>query len=183
MGDDQKWVRRAQDGSRKAFDRLVREYVPRIFRLLYDMTGNYEDAQDLTQEAFMKAFTNLKGYRGDAKFSTWLYRIAYNVAIDFLRKDRKMQRTGWDSQEKIASLKTYDPSNSGTYTGESDAIAKALQNLTHPQRTAVVLNYYHGFRMKEIAEVLGCAEATARVHLFRALRRLKDELGDYAPGA
>lgn len=181
--DDQKWIRRAQDGSRRAFDKLVREYVPRIFRLLYDMTSNYEDAQDLTQEAFLKAFVSIKSYRGDAKFSTWLYRIAYNVAIDFLRKDKKMQRTGWESQEKMASLKTYDPSNSVSYTGEGDAIQEALRHLTHPQRTAVILSYYHGFRMKEIAELLGCSESTARVHLFRALRRLKDELGDYAPGA
>lgn len=181
--DEDKWVRLAQQGSRRAFDKIVRLYTPRIFRLLYDLTGNYEDAKDLTQEAFMKAYVNVNRFRGEAKFSTWLYRIAYNVAVDYKRKDRKMVRVDWESQEKAASLKSYDPSESGIYTGSHEAIETALQKLTPSQRTAVVLNYYHGFRMREIGDILGCSESTARVHLFRALKKLKDELKDFSPGA
>ena len=89
---DEKWVRKAQEGSRSAFDKLVYRYVDRIFHLLYDLTGNHEDAQDLTQEAFLRAFLNIRRYRGEAKFSTWLYRIAYNVGIDFKRKNRPIEK-------------------------------------------------------------------------------------------
>lgn len=181
--DDDKRVLLAQKGSRRAFDTLVLEYTPRIFRLLYDLTGNYDDAKDLTQEAFLKAYMNIEKFRGEAKFSTWLYRIAYNVAVDFKRKDGKMLKTDWKSQGKSASLMSYDPSETGVYSGRKEAIDAALQKLTPSQRTAVVLNYYHGFRMREIGEILGCSESTARVHLFRALRRLKDELKDFSPGA
>ncbi len=179
-GDTQKWVRKAQEGSRKAFDRLVRRYTGPIFRLVYDMTGNYEDAQDLTQDAFIKAFNHIEGYRGDAKFSTWLYRIAYNVAIDFLRR---AQKTKYDLDHRLQ--RDADGSDSigpGIHFDEKEHIQKALQQLTPSQRTAVVLKYYHGMRMKEIGDVLGCSESTARVHLFRALRNLRNELKDFEPG-
>ena len=181
--EEDKWVRLAQQGSRRAFDKIVRLYTPRIFRLLYDMTGSYEDAKDLTQEAFLKAYVNVRSFRGEAKFSTWLYRIAYNVAVDHKRKDGKMVRVDWESREKAGALKGYDPTDSGVYTGSREAIEAALQKLTPSQRTAVVLNYYHGFQMREIGDILGCSESTARVHLFRALRKLKDELKDFSPGA
>ena len=97
--DDEKWICMAQEGSRKAFDRLVQEYVARIFRLLYDMIGNYEDAQDLTQETFIRAFLNIRQYRRAAKFSTWIYRIAYNVAIDFKRRDSRISKVEWESMK------------------------------------------------------------------------------------
>lgn len=182
MGQDvEKWVRKAQEGSRRAFDKLVLRYIKRIFRLLYDITGNYEDAQDLTQEAFLRAFLNIRGYRGDAKFHTWLYRIAYNVGIDFERRSRRLSRVEWDSQRQKRTVGPFDPAKNGEYTGEREAIEAALQTLTQPQRLSVVLFYYHGFRMREIGEILGCSEGTARVHLFRALRRLRKELRDYSP--
>ncbi len=178
--DDGKWVRQTQEGSRRAFDSLVLKYVERIFRLLYDITGNYEDAQDLTQEAFLRAFLNIQQYRGDAKFSTWLYRIAYNLGIDFKRKGRRMPRAGGDFHEQKTTLDRFVSISDQEYTGESEALEAALQRLTSSQRLTVVLYYYHGFRMREIGEILGCAEGTARVHLFRALRRLRKELRDYS---
>ena len=87
-----------------------------------------------------------------------------------------MARVDWETQEMTAPLHTVDPSQTSEYTGLGEAIETALQTLTHSQRTAVVLNYYHGMRMWEIGEVLGCSESTVRVHLFRGLRRLRKEL-------
>ncbi len=178
---DEKWVRQAQKGSKKAFDKLVRKYAPLIFRLLYDMIRRYEDAQDLTQETFLRAYVNIGQYRGDAKFATWLYRIAYNIGIDFKRRKSKMFDVEFTSQEQKLALQGFDGSKLPGYTGEGEAIEAALQKLTHPQRMAVVLNYYHGLRMREIGDILGCSEATVRTHLFRALRRLRRELKNYSP--
>jgi RNA polymerase sigma-70 factor (ECF subfamily) len=179
--DDEKWVSKAQEGSKKAFDRLVRKYAELIFHLLYDLTGNYEDAQDLTQETFLRAFINIRKYRGDAKFSTWLYRVAYNLGIDFMRRRKRGLEVDWESQERKGVLERFDPSDGKGYTGEREAIEGALKTLTQSQRMAVVLHYYHGFQMREIGEVLGCSEGTVRVHLFRALRRLRKQLKDYSP--
>jgi len=181
--EDEKWVHQVRKGSKKAFDKLVRKYAPLIFHLLYDMTGNYEDAEDLTQETFLRAFVNLSGYRGEAKFSTWLYRIAYNIGIDFRRKDKKISRVDLDPQDEKMSLRWFDEKGFKGYTGEEEAIESALKKLTQPQRMTVILNYYHGFRMREIGEILGCSEGTVRTHMFRALRRLRRELKDYSPKA
>ena len=178
--DGEEWVRKAQEGSKKAFNKLVQKYVELIFHLLYDITGNYEDAQDLTQETFLRVFTNIRQYRGDAKFSTWLYRIAYNVGIDFKRRKRMVYNQEFQEQKMI--LNRFSSNEGAEYTGKTEAIDAALQRLTRPQRMAVVLHYYHGCRMREISEIVGCSEGTVRVHLFRGLRRLRDELKDFSPG-
>jgi RNA polymerase sigma-70 factor (ECF subfamily) len=179
--NDEKWVQQAQKGSRKAFDKLIKEYTPLIFHLLYDITGSYQDAQDLTQEAFLRAYLKIKDYRGEAKFITWLYRIAYNRGIDFKRKTKKMMTIDLTSQQPASVFRHLIDKRNPWYTGEGEAIESALQKLTHQQRMSVILNYYHGFRMREIGEILGCSEATVRTHIFRALRRLREELKDYSP--
>jgi RNA polymerase sigma-70 factor (ECF subfamily) len=180
--DDEKLVRRAQRGSKRAFGRIVGSYTARIFRFLFDMTGNYEDAQDLTQDVFLRVFLNIKKFRGDSKFSTWLYRIAYNIGIDFRRRKVRARHEDWDSHDYKISLERYNSIKEDGFSGVSDAIDNALGKLTPSQRSAVVLNYYHGFRMKEIGQILGCAEGTVRVHLFRAMKRLRKELKDFSPG-
>ena len=179
--EDEKWILQAQKGSRKAFDKLVRKYAALIFHLLYDLTGNYEDAEDLIQETFLRTFENIGQYRGDSKFSTWLYRIAYNIGIDFRRREKKVYRVDIETEELRGPLRWADKNGQMGYTGESEAIESALKKLTKAQRMTVVLNYYHGFRMREIGEILGCTEGTARTHMFRALRRLRKELRDFSP--
>lgn len=179
--DDEKWVHHVQNGSKRAFDKLVKKYAPLIFHLLYDMVGNYEDAEDMTQETFLRAFMNIDQYRGDAKFSTWLYRIAYNIGIDFRRKGKRISRADWESEKEKVALHWFRERKDEGYTGVGEAIESALKKLTQPQRMSVILNYYHGFRMREISEILGCSEGTVRTHLFRGLRRLRKELRDYSP--
>ncbi len=173
----EKWVEKARKGSKKAFDKVVRRFTPLIFRFLYDLTGNYEDAQDLTQDTFMKAYVKLKTYRGEAAFSTWLYSIAYHTGIDFLRGGKVMRPLHPGDEEKM----TVDAPPE-RFPDEREAIEKSLRSLSIPQRTAVVLHYYHDMRMREIAGVLGCSESTVRVHLYRALNHLRKTLKDFAPG-
>jgi len=178
--DDEKWVRKAQQGSKKDFDKLVGKYVPLIFRLLYDITHNREDAEDLTQEVFLRTYLNIRQYRGDAQFSTWLYKIAYNIGVDFKRQEKKDARIKWEHSDRKMALNKFDTSEN-EYTGEREAIETALKGLTQPQSIAVVLHYYHGFQMREIGEIIGCSEATVRVHLFRALEKLRMKLTDHSP--
>jgi len=180
--DDKKHVLEAQTGSRKAFDKLVNKYANLVFCLLYDMTGNYDDAQDLTQESFLQAFSHIRNYRGDAKFTTWLYRIAYNVAIDHKRREKKLKPVQWDIKEHEVVLGKMGKTTRIHYQEEKVMLEKALEKLTHQQKMAVVLHYYHGFKMREIGDIINCSEGTVRVHLFRALRKMRVELKDFDPG-
>ena len=175
--DIEQWVKMARAGSRKAFDRLSKRYTPFIFRFLYDLTGNYEDARDLTQDTFLKAYTGLGNFRGDSKFSTWLYKIAYHLGIDYKRSARHRSGVTVDeTSEKFMKDTEPEPVDPDTRS----AMEKGLKKLTPPQRTAVVLHYYHQCRMREIGEILGCSESTVRVHLHRAMNHLRKELKDFA---
>jgi RNA polymerase sigma-70 factor (ECF subfamily) len=175
--DSEKWAEKARAGSKKAFEKLVKRYTPFIFRFLYDLTGSYEDARDLTQDTFLKAYTRLHTFRGDAKFSTWLYKIAYHLGIDYKRSSKRRSSTAMD--ERTIPAQSNMPA---VDTDEREAMEKGLKDLTHSQRTAVVLHYYHQFRMREIGEILGCSESTVRVHLHRALHNLRKALKDFDPG-
>jgi RNA polymerase sigma-70 factor (ECF subfamily) len=178
---DDKWIKKAQEGSKHAFDKIIQNNIQSIFHLLYDMTGRYEDAQDLTQEAFLRAFLKIKQYNGKAKFSTWLYRIAYNIAIDFQRQKKRVPNGEGTIEYHDSLFKINTLPNDDSYSGENDIIKKALQTLTEPQRMTVILYYYHGFKTKEIGELLDCSEGTIRVHLFRALHNLRRELRQLSP--
>jgi RNA polymerase sigma-70 factor (ECF subfamily) len=180
VSGEEKWVGKAKAGSRRAFDQLVKIYTAPVFRYMLDMTRHYQDAQDLTQEVFLRAYLHIKRFRGDSRFSTWLYRIAHNISMDYFRKKKRMRQESLNSQGMQIAERGIRSGEAG-YSGEKEAINKALAGLPDSQRSAVVLNVYHGFRMREIAEILGCAEATARVHLFRGLQNLRKQLKDYSP--
>jgi len=179
---DKKWIKAAQAGSKKAFGKLIETYSDFIFHFLYDMTGNYDDAKDLTQDVFLRAYKNIKKYRGDAKFSTWIYRIAYNLGIDHCRKQKRIRQVDINKKDREISAMTRHSDTFETHIDVGEAIETALQKLTDMQRMSVVLHHYQGLPMRDVSEVLGCSESTARVHLFRGLRNLRKMLKDYAPG-
>ncbi len=177
----EKWIKKIQSGNPEYFNKIVERYAKLIFSLLYEMTNNYEDTKDLTQETFLKAFKNIGTYEGKSKFDTWLYRIAYNVGIDYWRRQRKRRFVDIDSIRKIDQAYS-GRSNNNLYTGLNEVLQKGLQQLTQRQRAAVVLSYFHGFTIKEIGSVLGCSEATVRVHIFRAFNKLRKELKGFKKG-
>lgn len=142
-----------------------------VFGLLMELVANPEDAKDLTQEAFIKAYRNMKWFRESARFSTWLYRIAYNTGIDFRRTQKTRRHVSLDAVN--AGVLAMEPE---VYSGRSEVIERGLDALSPSQRVAVVLHYNQGLKLREVAEVLECAEATARVHLFRGLKRLREVL-------
>jgi len=182
-GNEEKWIAHAKAGSRKAFDRLIRTHSARVFYFLYDMTGQYEDAQDLTQDVFMKAYQAIGRFRGDSKFSTWIYRIAYNVGVDYGRQKGKKRQVLLEKNEKEILQQTRDNRDPAEWMGTREAIDSAMQSLTEPQRMAVLMHHEQGFSMREVGDVLGCSESTARVHLFRGLQKLRKKLHDFSPGA
>jgi len=188
---DEELVTRAQDGEKWATEELVSRYQQKAFSIAYHMCAeDSEEAQDLTQEAFLRAFRSLGKFRGDSKFYTWFYRILVNICLDKRRHRRRWQRVfvPWRpvKAEKNLSKNTpeeqsdMDPGNNPIKVLSrkqlSKDIRKSLKSLPEKQRTVFQLKVLDGMTIREIAEVLGAAEGTVKSHLFRATRFLREEL-------
>jgi len=179
-------VRRAQQGDVKAFDRLMGEYQGRIYALLYNMTSNREDAEDLLQEVFLKAFKALPKFRGQSSFYTWVYRIAVNRAINFVKKRKRRRGLSLDDVDmaierdpalvEIAGSDT--PLRQAKLTELQEKLNEALQTLSENHRTVVVLHDIQGLPHQEIGEILGCSTGTVRSRLFYARQQLQAQLTD-----
>jgi len=188
---DEELVTRAQDGEKWATEELVSRYQQKAFSIAYHMCAeDSEEAQDLSQEAFLRAFRSLGKFRGDSKFYTWFYRILVNICLDKRRHRRRWQRVfvPWRpvKAEKNLSKNTpeeqsdMDPGNNPIKVLSrkqlSKDIRKSLKSLPEKQRTVFQLKVLDGMTIREIAEVLGAAEGTVKSHLFRATRFLREEL-------
>jgi len=168
------FVERARSGDGEAFDRLVRLHFPRVYALLFRLVGNHEDAEDLAQEAFIKAQASLRFFRGDSAFSTWLFRIAVHLSRDHFRSARRRDRA------LPLPGETGEPTARGE--GPADAVAQrelmsgmsqCVERLPHRQRIALVLRTSEGLDYEEISEVLGITPQTARLNVMKARRRLE----------
>lgn len=176
-------------GDATAYRGLVEKYQGRVYSMVYGMVRNREDARDITQEAFVKAYQSLDSFRVESSFYTWLYKIAMNRAIDFLRKRRRRSAGEYDDQTATKS----DGVIPDVYHADSprkvverkqlySAIMDALQKLPEEQRQVVLLRELEGLSYKEIAEVMGLAEGTVMSRLFYARKKLQQLLADeHAP--
>jgi RNA polymerase sigma-70 factor (ECF subfamily) len=178
---EKRWVQKARAGDSAAFGRLVTVYQDAILHLIYDFVGNYEDAKDLAQDVFIKAFQRLDQFEGRAKFSTWLYRIAVNRALDLKRRHRKETIEDFNSPDVADRYTTDDPSiqsieQSIERQETRDQIEACLENVSVHQKTALVLKYFHHRTTEEIAEIMECSTVTVRTHLFRAVQYLRKHL-------
>ncbi len=181
---DRQLVHSAKAGATTAFGKLVKKYQKKVFYLAYDLVGDYEDARDVAQEAFIKSFEKLNQFEERAQFSTWLYRITVNLAMDLHRRRKRRPHDSLDDNiREIEKQKMSEQHEEGRRSEKQmqtrvqrEQLESALQKLSEHQRVAAVLKYFHQKTSKEIAEVLGCSENTARIHLFRALRNLKKHL-------
>jgi len=176
-------VAQALGGSQAAFEQILRRYQRPIISLLIRLTGDAALAEDLAQEAFVKAFRNLAAFDPRRRLSSWLFRIAHNTGIDALRKARPVT-VAIDSGEPMDALIAPAAGDPVERRALGRAIDQALAQLRPDQRTAVVLRYEQGLSFDEIGQVLGIAEATARSHVHRArkeLMRLMTAAG-WAPG-
>ena len=181
-------VRQVQAGDVAAFDRLISKYRERVFGIVYNMTSNREDAADLTQDTFIKAFQSIQRFGGQSSFFTWLYRIAVNSTLSHLRKSRLrpfFSLEGIDadepvSREIVAALTDKTGVDRDSYVRElQEKLNEAMQKLSITHRTVVTLFEIDGLSHQEIAEVMGCSVGTVRSRLHYAKQLLQSELQPY----
>jgi RNA polymerase sigma-70 factor (ECF subfamily) len=187
--EDDDLIRAAQGGERTAFDSLVRRYDRSVLRLALHMLGNEQDAQDVHQEAFIKAYRHLSNFRFECSFYTWLYRIVTNLCLDQLRR-RKSRRedpsTVLDSSggemDLMANVQDErsmaNPARELERKNMGAAIQSALDELTPRERMVFELKHYQGLKLRTIGEMLSTTEETAKNTLFRATRKLRARLAD-----
>ena len=187
--NDRELVAKSCKGDLAAYDELVRRYQTRIYSLAYNMTSNKEDAEDMVQDVFIKAYSSLKNFRRTASFYTWIYRIAINRTINFLKKRKKKQALSLnDVDEGVERDPAYvelsareSPVRDASLSELQEKLNKALLTLSEKHRTVVVLHDIQGLRHDEIAEMTGCSEGTVRSRLFYARKMLQGELAEFAP--
>lgn len=177
----------AQEGDVHAFDELVERYHGKIYGLTYNMTSNREDAEDLTQEIFVKAFEALPRFKGKSSFYTWLYRIAVNKTINYRKKRNRKRALSLDQFDQEIKLDDvyHDLTAKGSplrHISLSELQIKlneALQNLSEKHRTVVVMHDMQGIPHEEIAKVVGASVGTVRSRLFYARRQMQSELSEF----
>jgi RNA polymerase sigma factor (sigma-70 family) len=181
-------VREVQGGDVAAFDKLILKYRERVFGIIYNMTSNREDASDLTQDAFIRAFQSINRFGGQSSFFTWLYRIAINSTLSHLRKHRlrsffSLETIDEDapvSRELIAALTDKTGADRDAFVHElKEKLNEAMQKLSIKHRTVVTLFEIDGLGHQEIAEVMDCSVGTVRSRLHYAKQLLQSELQPY----
>jgi RNA polymerase sigma-70 factor (ECF subfamily) len=185
--DEDVLVGRARKGDLQAYDELVQRYQERIYATVYHMTSNHEDANDLAQESFIKAFQALKSFKGGSSFYTWLYRIAVNKTINFLkqRKNRihlsinDLDFNAEHDPDLLALISDKTPRREAVLTELQEKLNEALMKLSEPHRLVVVLHDVQGLSHEEIAKVMNCNIGTVRSRLFYARQQLQAWLSDY----
>jgi RNA polymerase sigma-70 factor (ECF subfamily) len=170
--DEQGRIALSQTGDHEAFESLIKDYQRMIHSLCYRMTGSLADAEDLAQETFLHAYQHLKTFRAQARFSSWLYRIAVNQCLNWQVSSRRRQALHQNWAEQRAMPEEHDTSRTGQ-------IQAALMKLNPKQRAAIILTIYEGLTHAEAAQALGCSETTVSWRLFRARARLKGFLKDF----
>lgn len=174
--DEQVWIAACQRGDQAAFDLLVARYQRDIYRLCYRYVNNHEDANDMAQDAFLRAYRAIGKFRGDSSFSTWLYRIAVNTCLNF----RAVRRP---PQDELPHSLT-DGARPAVERLEHDERARrvrdAVQSLPEKQRATVILKIYHELSHEEVARTLGATVGTVKANLFHALANLRKRLGSAA---
>lgn len=183
--EDAELVARSRQGDRAAFNELVNRNAQKVFRMARHMTRNDQDAEDVLQEAFLKAYSRLDQFQGDAKFSTWLTRIAVNESLMRLRKGRNKKTVSLDQELEIGDNAVQrevaddgeDPEESYGRTEMRAILETAIDSLTEGYRTVFVLRDVEGFSTEETAEMLDLSISAVKSRLLRARLQLRDKLG------
>jgi RNA polymerase sigma-70 factor (ECF subfamily) len=178
---DDELVARSQGGDVESFNQLILRWERPIFALAYRVIGREEEARDVCQEAFLRAYRALPGFKGQAKFSSWLYRITLNLCRDWIRKQRRQPVSQLPEDADIDEI----AASTGPIESIEDLVARrelssvvedAMTRLPEEQRTAIVLKEYHGMTFQEIADLQGCPLSTVKTRLYQGLSVLRREL-------
>jgi len=183
---DEELVTLARAGDRRAFEELVERHKQKAYHIAFDFTRDREEAKDLSQDAFLKAFTNLKNFDGRSSFYTWFYRILVNLCLDYKRSKHRKSTEAFDETiehqiEVTHQRGTPEPLDQQMIAGQfSQRISSALEALPTKQRTAFILKNHQGLSIKEIALMMNTAEGTVKAHLHRAVISLRHRLAEFA---
>ena len=187
--NDAELIREAQRGNHAAFEELVRQYDAPVLRLAYHMTRSEQDAQDIYQEAFLKAYRNINNFRFECSFYTWIYRIVTNLCLDYLRKRQVRKEDSavisdsdgetFDLLDQVADQRSGASPEKDLMRRElGGRIAKALDKLTPRERMVFEMKHYQGLKLRTIGEILNTTEETAKNTLFRGTQKLRAALRD-----
>ena len=184
--DDVALIEQFQNGDTAAFDTLFTRYQKRTYRLVQRFVSNPEDASDLTQDAFIRAYQGLGDFKSQCQFYSWLYRITVNLCIDFLRKKSRSEVLFYDSDESgelpmsnIADPRSESPAKAVENKELRAHIRKAVRRLPPKQRQIFILRHWNGLSLKDIAATVGRSDGTVKAHLLHAHRNLRKHLRPY----
>jgi RNA polymerase sigma-70 factor, ECF subfamily len=182
---DEDLVALARNGDHRAFEELVERHKQKAYRIAFDFARDREEAKDLSQEAFLRAYTHLGNFDGRSSFYTWFYRILVNVCLDYKRRKKRtfaeeFNETIENQVEPSQVSKPPSPDQQVLAGQLSRKVGIALQALPPKQRTAFILKNNQGLSIKEIAEMMQTAEGTVKVHLHRAVTALRQTLAEFA---
>jgi RNA polymerase sigma-70 factor (ECF subfamily) len=178
---DEDLVARSRGGDVDSFNQLILRWERPIYALAYRVIGREEDARDVCQDTFLRAFRALPGFKGEAKFSSWIYRIALNLCRDWIRRQRRTPVVQMpEDAEAVERMAVRDPVESiedlVARKELSAVVAEAMAVLPEEQRTAIILKEYHGMTFQEIAELQGCPLSTVKTRLYQGLTVLRRNL-------
>lgn len=185
--DERILVKRAQHGDLAAYDELVRRYQERVYATVYHMTANHEDANDLAQDAFIKAYRALQTFKGDSSFFTWVYRIAVNKTINFLKQRKKRTQMSLNDldfnaehdPDLVALISEKNPRRDLNLAELQEKLNEAMLKLSDTHRLVVTLHDVQGLSHDEISRIMDCNTGTVRSRLFYARQQLQAHLSDY----
>jgi len=172
--EDQQLVARTQQGAAGAFDELVVKYTPRLYGLVYNMTSNHEDTNDLLQDIFAKAYKAIRGFRGKSSFYTWIHSIAVNMTLNFLKK-----RGRQNDKEFLEATASSSPVKEADLSELQKRLNEAMMKLSDEHRAVVTMFHIQGMPHAEISKILNVSEGTVRSRLFYANRQLQNYLDEF----
>lgn len=185
--EDSQLVARTQEGDPAAFDELVVKYTPRLYGLIYNMTSNHEDTNDLLQDVFSKAYKSIRGFRGKSSFYTWIHSIAVNMTLNFLKKRGRRFNLSLDDvdasvqndKEFLELTQTSSPVREADLSELQRRLNEAMQKLSDEHRAVVTMFHIQGMPHAEISKILNVSEGTVRSRLFYANRQLQNYLEEF----
>ena len=185
--EDQQLVARTQSGDAAAFDQLVVKYTPRLYGLVYNMTSNHEDTNDLLQDVFSKAYKAIRGFRGKSSFYTWIHSIAVNMTLNFLKKRGRRFQLSLDDvdasvqndREFLEATATNSPVREADLSELQKRLNEAMMKLSDEHRAVVTMFHIQGMPHAEISKILRVSEGTVRSRLFYANRQLQNYLDEF----
>ena len=172
--DEQQLLLHAKDGDREAFRVLVERYMKQAYNIAYGFVNNHDDAEDIAQESFVRVYQSIASFRGDARFSTWLYKIVMNLSLNRMKQRRNVNHEPMPAEIMMVHEET-------SFFGARDPhirmhVERALHQLPTLQRAVVILRHIDGLSTRQVSSILRCSEGTVKTHLHRGLKKMKIQL-------